>query len=88
MAPAKAQTEIPFNPKNEKWNPLQTARAAPREAPLETPRVNGVARGLRKRAWNAIPQTAREAPARPQESPKAKARRGNVETERKEEKGE
>ncbi len=36
--------------------------AAPRAEPEATPRVNGVARGLRNRAWKAIPATARPAP--------------------------
>ena len=38
--------------------------AAPKEAPLDTPRVKGVASGFRNIAWNAIPLTARAAPAR------------------------
>ena len=38
--------------------------AAPKAAPLETPRVNGVARGLRNMAWKAAPAAASPAPAR------------------------
>ena len=42
--------------------PNVIARIAPREAPAETPSVNGVARGLRKRACSTTPAVARALP--------------------------
>ena len=62
--------------------PAPNGQPAAAQDRLQQP--SGAARGLLLPAV----QNAREAPARPQESPKAKARRGNVETEWKVEKGE
>ena len=43
--------------------PRTIATAAPSDAPELTPKTYGSDKGLRKRAWNAIPHTANPAPA-------------------------
>ena len=42
--------------------PRRMARAAPKEAPLATPSVSGVASGLAKKLWKAAPAQASPAP--------------------------
>ena len=39
------------------------AKAAPKLAPWDTPRVEAEARGLRRMAWSTHPETPRPAPA-------------------------
>ena len=43
-------------------NPILIAITAPKAAPLDTPKVNGAARSLRRSDWNTAPATARAAP--------------------------
>ena len=50
IAPDKAAKEVPESPRRLKWIPVTIAMVTPRDAPLATPRVKGVARGLRNRA--------------------------------------
>ena len=63
-APIKAPMETIGIPSTAPVNPARTVAAAPHEAPLAVPSVKGSAIGLRKRAWNTIPQRARPEPAR------------------------
>ena len=65
MAPASAANGNSPMPKAVlAAKPMKMAREAPQAAPVDTPRVKGSARGLRKIPWKAVPATARDMPTR------------------------
>ena len=62
IAPAKLASGTAGTPTRPKLQPNVIASIAPSAAPAETPRVNGVASGLRSRPWNTTPAVASAAP--------------------------
>src|SRR5258708_5327678 len=60
--PAKAATGTAEIPRNASDRLKVIARTAPSAAPVETPRVNGVASGFRRRPWKTTPAEPKSAP--------------------------
>jgi len=63
IAPNNAHTAEERIPAMVRGSEKKSESAAPTAAPPETPRVKGLASGLRKRAWKATPLTANAPPA-------------------------
>src|SRR4029078_3268073 len=62
IAAIHAESDRPETPATAKLNPDFMYKAAPTDAPLDTPSVYGVASGLRKSAWSGRPPSASTAP--------------------------